>query len=86
VKSDPSSESNPLRPRIRSTTVLAVRRAGHVVIGGDGQVTMGNTVVKGTARKVRRPAPRPKRSAKRAVKRTTRVRTRTRRAARRRHK
>jgi ATP-dependent HslUV protease subunit HslV len=42
------------RPRIRSTTVLAVRRGGHVVIGGDGQVTMGNTVVKATARKIRR--------------------------------
>ena len=40
--------------KIRSTTVLAVRRDGHVVIGGDGQVTMGNTVVKGTARKIRR--------------------------------
>ena len=42
------------RPRIRSTTVLAVRRGGHVVIGGDGQITMGNTVVKSTARKIRR--------------------------------
>lgn len=42
------------RPRIRSTTVLAVRRDGHVVIGGDGQVTMGNTVVKASARKIRR--------------------------------
>jgi ATP-dependent HslUV protease subunit HslV len=42
------------RPRIRSTTVLAVRRNGSVVIGGDGQVTMGNTVVKATARKIRR--------------------------------
>jgi ATP-dependent HslUV protease subunit HslV len=42
------------RLRIRSTTVLAVRRDGHVVIGGDGQVTMGNTVVKSTARKIRR--------------------------------
>src|SRR5262245_12790008 len=41
-------------PRIRSTTVLAVRRGGHVVLGGDGQVTMGNTVVKSTARKIRR--------------------------------
>ena len=41
-------------PRIRSTTVLAVRRGGHVAIGSDGQVTMGNTVVKGTARKIRR--------------------------------
>jgi ATP-dependent HslUV protease subunit HslV len=40
--------------RIRSTTVLAVRRAGHVVLGGDGQVTMGNTVVKASARKIRR--------------------------------
>jgi ATP-dependent HslUV protease, peptidase subunit HslV len=42
------------QPRIRSTTVLAVRRGASVVIGGDGQITMGNTVVKGTARKVRR--------------------------------
>jgi ATP-dependent HslUV protease subunit HslV len=42
------------RPRIRSTTVLAVRHADHVVIGGDGQVTMGNTVVKASARKIRR--------------------------------
>jgi ATP-dependent HslUV protease subunit HslV len=40
--------------RIRSTTVLVVRRGGEVVIGGDGQVTMGNTVVKSTARKIRR--------------------------------
>jgi ATP-dependent HslUV protease subunit HslV len=43
-----------MKVRIRSTTVLAVRRDGHVVLGGDGQVTMGNTVVKGTARKIRR--------------------------------
>jgi ATP-dependent HslUV protease subunit HslV len=42
------------RERIRSTTVLAVRRGGKVALGGDGQVTMGNTVVKGTARKIRR--------------------------------
>jgi ATP-dependent HslUV protease subunit HslV len=41
-------------PEIHSTTVLAVRRDGHVVIGGDGQVTMGNTVVKSSARKIRR--------------------------------
>ena len=40
--------------RIRSTTILSVRRAGHVVIGGDGQVTLGETVLKGNARKVRR--------------------------------
>jgi ATP-dependent HslUV protease subunit HslV len=40
--------------KIRSTTVLAVRRGGKVVLAGDGQVTMGNTVVKSTARKIRR--------------------------------
>ncbi len=41
-------------PRIRSTTVLAVRRDGRVVIAGDGQVTMGDTIMKSGARKVRR--------------------------------
>src|SRR6187549_3825152 len=35
------------------TTILAVRRNGAVSIGGDGQVTLGNTVMKGNARKVR---------------------------------
>ncbi len=40
-------------PKVRSTTVLAVRRDGRVAMGGDGQVTMGDTVVKGRARKVR---------------------------------
>ncbi len=40
-------------PEIRATTVLAVRRDGRVAMGGDGQVTMGDTVVKGSARKVR---------------------------------
>jgi len=38
---------------IRGTTILSVRRHGKVVIGGDGQVSMGNTVMKGNARKVR---------------------------------
>lgn len=38
----------------RGTTVLSVRRNGRVVIGGDGQVTLGNTIMKGNARKVRR--------------------------------
>jgi len=38
----------------RGTTILSVRRGNQVVIGGDGQVTMGNTVMKGNARKVRR--------------------------------
>ena len=36
------------------TTILAVRRDGAVAMGGDGQVTLGNTVMKGNARKVRR--------------------------------
>jgi ATP-dependent HslUV protease, peptidase subunit HslV len=36
------------------TTILAVRRDGAVAVGGDGQVTLGNTVMKGNARKVRR--------------------------------
>ena len=36
------------------TTILGVRRRGSVAIGGDGQVTLGNTVMKGNARKVRR--------------------------------
>ena len=39
---------------IRSTTILAVRRNGKVAIGGDGQVTLGNIVMKGGAKKVRR--------------------------------
>jgi len=39
---------------IHATTVLAVRRNGKVVIAGDGQVTLGNTVMKASARKVRR--------------------------------
>lgn len=38
----------------RGTTILAVRRNGKVVIGGDGQVSIGNTMMKGNARKVRR--------------------------------
>ncbi|HKA90704.1 MAG TPA: ATP-dependent protease subunit HslV [Haliangiales bacterium] len=37
-----------------STTILSVRRDGKVVVAGDGQVTMGQTVMKATARKVRR--------------------------------
>jgi ATP-dependent HslUV protease subunit HslV len=39
------------------TTILAVRRGGRVVVAGDGQVSMGQTVMKGTARKVRRLRP-----------------------------
>ncbi len=38
----------------RGTTILSVRRGNEVVIGGDGQVSLGNTIMKGNARKVRR--------------------------------
>jgi ATP-dependent HslUV protease subunit HslV len=41
-------------PKIRSTTVLAVRRNGQVSMGADGQVTVGELVMKASARKVRR--------------------------------
>lgn len=40
--------------KIRSTTIMAVRRNGKVAMAGDGQVTMGNTVMKSNARKVRK--------------------------------
>jgi ATP-dependent HslUV protease subunit HslV len=46
------SDSNGFNPH--STTILAVRKNGAVAMGGDGQVTLGNTVMKGNARKVRR--------------------------------
>ena len=36
------------------TTIVSVRRGEHVAIGGDGQVTLGNTIIKATARKVRK--------------------------------
>ena len=44
-------------PGWHGTTILAVRRGGAVVVAGDGQVSLGNTVIKGTARKVRRLCP-----------------------------
>jgi len=40
-------------PRIRATTILAVRKNGKVALGGDGQVTVGETVMKSNAQKVR---------------------------------
>ncbi len=43
-----------IRDNIYGTTVLAIRHNGHVVLAGDGQVTMGNTVVKHQARKIRK--------------------------------
>ena len=46
--------SSPAPPRIRSTTVLCVRRNGSVVMAGDGQVTLGESVIKHGAKKIRR--------------------------------
>lgn len=40
--------------RIRSTTILLVRRGGHIALAGDGQVSVGETIMKSGARKVRR--------------------------------
>jgi len=48
------TETTTMTQSWHSTTILAVRRDNRVVIGGDGQVSMGNTVMKGNARKVRR--------------------------------
>src|SRR5688572_3041338 len=45
---------NKKSPEVRSTTVLLVRRDGHVALAGDGQVTLGETVMKANAKKVRR--------------------------------
>jgi ATP-dependent HslUV protease subunit HslV len=44
-------------PGWHGTTILAVRKDGRVVVAGDGQVSLGQTVIKGTARKVRRLSP-----------------------------
>ena len=46
--------SDDASPRMHATTILMVRKGGRVVIGGDGQVSLGQTIVKGNARKVRR--------------------------------
>jgi len=43
-----------LNKKIRSTTILCVRQGGRLAMGGDGQVTMGESVVKQKARKIRR--------------------------------
>lgn len=42
-----------LRPRVRATTIVAVQRDGQAVMAGDGQVTVGNSIMKHKARKVR---------------------------------
>ena len=44
-------------PGWHDTTIIGVRKGGKVVVAGDGQVSLGQTVIKGTARKVRRLAP-----------------------------
>ncbi|MCO8143759.1 ATP-dependent protease subunit HslV [Rhodovulum tesquicola] len=44
-------------PGWHGTTIIGVKRGGQVVIAGDGQVSLGQTVIKGTARKVRRLSP-----------------------------
>jgi len=49
----PSLSNAETAPRLRSTTVLALRHKGKVVMAGDGQVTLGDAVMKSTARKVR---------------------------------
>ena len=51
--SSPQSDSSP-GPGWHATTILSVRKDGQVVMAGDGQVSMGQTIVKGNARKVRR--------------------------------
>ena len=45
---------NSMRPKIRSTTILGVLKDGRVAVAGDGQVTLDKTVIKSSARKVRR--------------------------------
>ena len=49
-----NKDRSPGRPRVRSTTILCVRRDSRVAVAGDGQVTLDKTVMKGGARKVRR--------------------------------
>lgn len=44
-------------PGWHGTTIIGVKKDGHVVIAGDGQVSLGQTVIKGSARKVRRLTP-----------------------------
>jgi ATP-dependent HslUV protease, peptidase subunit HslV len=53
-RSASSQRTGPERTRIRSTTVLCVRRSDRVVMAADGQVTLGESVIKHTARKIRR--------------------------------
>ena len=54
MKKTTSVQRGPAARRIRSTTVLCVRREGKVVMAGDGQVTLGESVIKHGAKKIRR--------------------------------
>ena len=49
-----TADTNRVRPKIRSTTILSVRRDNKVVLGGDGQVSLGDTVIKSNTTKVRK--------------------------------
>ncbi|WP_096058322.1 ATP-dependent protease subunit HslV [Haliangium ochraceum] len=51
---DGAYSDNAHAARVRATTILSVRRGNHVVIAGDGQVSLGQTIMKASARKVRR--------------------------------
>ena len=51
---DQTGQGSGPRSPFHATTILMVRKGGRVVIGGDGQVSLGQTVIKGNARKVRR--------------------------------
>lgn len=48
-----AARSSSERPKWRSTTILSVRHAGRVALGGDGQVTLGDTIMKADTRKIR---------------------------------
>ncbi len=50
----PPGEEAAMSQSMHATTILSVRRGGRVAIGGDGQVSLGQTIVKGDAKKVRR--------------------------------
>ena len=46
--------NNNQNPSWHGTTIISVRKGNQVVVAGDGQVSLGNTVIKGTAQKVRK--------------------------------
>jgi ATP-dependent HslUV protease subunit HslV len=54
IRSLPLSQENSPSPGWHATTILMVRKGGKTVIGGDGQVSLGQTIIKGNAKKVRR--------------------------------